>query len=110
MIYMIECSKRITIIVIIMVFLSSSLMITSRKTNMIKDLDDKLNSDYKGDPWVIEDEGDHYPQMCEWWFYQSVFELDNGEKWGAASTFQYETRETDDGIERKIQSFNQAGS
>jgi len=50
-------------------------------------------------PWTSEDEGDHYPCGCEWWMFYVALDLADGTHWDASSTFQYSTRQNENGTE-----------
>ena len=49
--------------------------------------------------WTPEDEGDHFPCGCEWWWIYATLTLDNGKHWDVALMFNYWMGRTRDGYE-----------
>lgn len=69
-----------------------------KENNQIKPIDNSIFSD-NNNIWTPEDEGDHFPCTCEWWWIYATLKLDNGEHWDVALMFSYWMTRTKNGYE-----------
>ncbi|MCK4996512.1 MAG: hypothetical protein KAR55_06450, partial [Thermoplasmatales archaeon] len=76
----------------------------SSASNIIKDNNQLKSNDNlifanKNCLWTPEDEGDHFPCGCEWWWIYATLTLDNGEHWDVALMFSYWMNRTKKGYD-----------
>jgi len=85
-----KISKKKSIITCTIIFLLifSNYTINLTQASIAYEKNPKNNFEGKTN-WSTENEGDHYPTGSEWWTFHAALELEDGSKWDASTTFQY---------------------